>query len=103
MRSRCAVTPSTRETVYSGTGGSECATRSASTCTGGSERCSASNRMSMARGRALVRADMAAASADPAELVTRAGVDLDLRDGLEEQRHGDVGAGLERGRLFPAG
>src|SRR5919112_3436778 len=99
----CAVTPSTSETVYSGTGGSDCATRSASTCTGGRLRCSASNRMSTARLRAFVRADIGAASADPAEVVTRAGVDLDLRAGLEEQRHGDVGAGLERRRLGATG
>ncbi|MBG9885268.1 hypothetical protein ABE10_01430, partial [Bacillus toyonensis] len=36
---------------------------------------------------------------DPAEIVAGPGVDLDLRAGLQEQRHLDLVAGLERRRL----
>src|SRR3954452_8729393 len=78
--------------------------RSASTVTASRRRWSASNRTSTARLRALVRAaTRARRSVHAAEVGTRAGVDLDLGAGLEEQRHRDLAAGLERGRLGAAG
>src|SRR4051812_7114711 len=69
-------------------------------------RWSASKRMSSARVRALLRAAKGIrvrSVVDSAEVRTVAGVDLDAGAGLEEERHVDLGAGLERGRLGAAG
>src|SRR5450759_417411 len=63
-------------------------------------RCSASNRMSSARLRALDRADT---SVDPAEVGAVTSVDLDLGALLDEQRDSDLCAGLERRRLGATG
>src|SRR5690606_19002722 len=99
MRGSWRVTPSTRVFVYSFTGGSRRSIRSARIFSGSSLRSSASNRMSRARRRALPRAD----TSGPAEVLAGAGVDLDPLAGGDEQRHLDLGAGLQRGGLGAAG
>src|SRR4051795_5957786 len=112
MTSMCFATPSTSATVNSFTGGSLSATRSASVPPTGSPLTSDSNSTSSARLRALLRADMfccqlssdpAGSGGDAAEVVTRAGVDLDLLTGGQEQRDLDGVAGLELGRLGATG
>src|SRR5688500_18044879 len=99
MRARWRVTPSTRVEVYSLTGGSWRSTRSARIFSGSSLRSSASKRMSSARRRALPRAD----TSGPAEVFAGAGVDLDPLAGGDEERHLDLGVGLQRGGLGAAG
>src|SRR5450759_2442388 len=63
-------------------------------------RCSASNRRSSARFRALDRADT---SVDSAQVRAVTGVDLDLGALLDEQRDSDLSARLERRRLGATG
>src|SRR4051794_5332523 len=96
-----AATPWTSSTAYSETGGSARCTRSASVVSGSRPRCSDSKRTSSARLRALWRADTSARHA--AEVGPVAGVDLDLLARGDEERDGDLGAGLELGRLRAAG
>src|SRR6476469_7439172 len=90
MSVQCATTPSTRSAVYWFSGAS---------VTGLASR-SASKSRSIARLRALLRADK---SAHAAKVRAVAGVDLDLGAGLEEQRDLDLCASLERRRLRAAG
>src|SRR5690606_39513616 len=99
MRARCRVTPSTMAEVYSLTGGSFRSLRSARMVSGSSPRSSASKRMSSARRRALPRAD----TSGPAEVLAGTGVDLDPLAGGDEERHLDLGAGLQGGGLGAAG
>src|SRR5271166_4440489 len=73
--------------------------RSASRSRTGTPRNSASNKMSSARLRALLRAG----NSGPAEVLAGPGVDFDLLSGGDEQGDLDRGAGLERGRLGAAG
>src|SRR5579872_380764 len=105
----CSITPLTSSIAYSPIRGSVscgviCSTRarrSASTCLGSTPFRSASNRISSARRLALLL--VATSAADPAEVLAVAGVDLDLLAGGDEQRHLDLVAGLDRGRLGAAG
>src|SRR6185437_10101074 len=90
---RCASTPSTKSTVYSGIGGSAWASRVARVSVGFVDRRSDSYRTSSARFRALLRAPTSVV--DSAEVATVAGVHLDLFAGGDEQRHLDRRAGLE--------
>src|SRR4249919_1917206 len=102
MSVQCATTPSTRSAVYwfSGASVTGLASRSASRSRALIPRCSASKSRSIARLRALLRADK---SAHAAQVRAVAGVDLDLGAGLEEQRDLDLCAGLERRRLRATG
>src|SRR3954462_13477605 len=99
-RWRC--TPSTTSTVNGLTGGSASFTRSCSVVSGSTPRRSDSYSTSIARLRALERAATASA-ADPAQVPAVAGVDLHLLAGAHEERHLDLGAGLERGRFRATG
>src|SRR5664280_1496423 len=97
-----ATTPRTISTVYSF---SECwvaglAIRSLSSASALTPRCSASNRRSSARLRALDRADT---SVDSAQVRAVTSANLDFGALLDEQRNRNLGARLERGRLGAAG
>src|SRR3712207_880566 len=111
---RCRTMPRTSSAVYSRTGGSARSVRAVRVSSGSFPRSSASNKMSRARLRALLRVEWLRGrgasvtvwvwgSGDPAEVVARAGVDLDLLAVGDEQRHLDLQTGLERGRLRAAG
>src|SRR4029450_6991153 len=104
MSLQCATTPSTSSAVYGLNGAcvTGLASRSRSSSPTSTSRCSASNRRSTARWRALLRADMSVVgsrwlrgrhSADPAEVGAVPGVHLDLGPSLEEQRHLELGPG----------
>ena len=99
MRSRCAVTPSTISTVYSATGGSA---RPRARPARGRRPGPAGPPRRGCRGRACAPWSGRPLSRYPAEVVARAGVDLDARAGLEEQRDGDLVAGLDRRGLGAA-
>src|SRR4051812_242126 len=86
--------------------------RRASTSCASSPRASDSKRMSRARLRALDRDPLRGVAGDAGPFTSAAhttqvapvaGVDLDLRAGLEEQRDLDLGARRHRGRLGAAG
>src|SRR5579875_751163 len=119
-----ARTPRTSSAAQPGTGGLAASARSASRSRAGTRRISASNRMSRARFLALLRAGIALTASvageswpapppalsgtalgrsGPAEVHAGAGVHADLLAGADEQRHLDLRAGLQGGRLGPAG
>src|SRR5699024_3557694 len=94
------------------TGGSASAVRTARVSNGSSPRSSASNRMSTARLRALLRVErltrrsrgaeggsVATSATDATEVVAGAGVDLGLLAGGQEQRDLDLQSGLHGGGL----
>src|SRR4051812_19275813 len=105
MPSRCEITPSTSDCANSDTGGASApAMRRASTSCGSSPRASDSNRMSSARFRALDREPFRAwgavtSAAHAAQVAPGAGVHLDLRAGLQEQRDLDLRTGGDGGGL----
>src|SRR6478609_787270 len=106
IRSAYCAYPSTSSIVNSPTGGwrssvRESRTQSARTVCTDSPRWSASKRIWKARLRALFRA--ATVSCSPAEVVARAGVDLDLLAGGDEERDADLVAGLQGGGLGATG
>src|SRR5664279_5556133 len=97
MRFRCAVTPSTSSTAYAEMGGSASASRAASVATTSAPA---------GRTRRARRAPACGpgcepppSGADATEVMAVAGVDLDLLADDHEQRHLDLRAGLQGGRL----
>src|SRR6478736_10356188 len=102
------TTPRTRSAVYGlfAARDSRSARRSSRSVSALRPRWSASKRMSRARVRALLRAAKGVrvrSVVDAAEVRPVAGVDLDAGAGLEEERHVDLRAGLERGGLGATG
>src|SRR6476646_3682661 len=102
------TTPRTRSAVYGlcAARDSRAPRRSSRSVSALRPRWSASKRMSSARVRALLRAAKGIrvrSVVDAAEVRHVAGVDLDARAGLEEERDLDLGAGLERGGLGATG
>src|SRR6478752_8112396 len=102
------TTPRTRSAVYGLLAARDSLSprRSSSRVSALRPRWSASKRMSRARERALVRAAKGIrvrSVVDAAEVRPVTRVDLDARAGLEEERHVDLGAGLERRGLGAAG
>src|SRR4051812_30511214 len=101
----CSVTPRATVTVYGLRGAtSDCfsakAFRDSATSAGVMPRASASNSKSTARLRAWCRPRSPRRSGiHPAQVAAVARIDLQLVAGVDEQRHLDLGAGLDRRRL----